>query len=507
MTEADFGFDENEWLNGGEAGGEDGEDNDHNGIITEVLPQLQITEDMGPDEKIKIIRTRYPEFEPLSEEFLALEPLHQELAIAAAGAEAVVRHSQAQNSSSGGKGDTELKTGLTSVATIKSRALSAYLGALSMYFAFLTSTAKTTDYPSIAMSSNELKNHAVMDSLVKCRELWESVKDLRIPDAIEMVTDGAYGPVDNNKHLRLHDKGSEEITELPAGPLMKRKKKSKAQRAAEAAQAEADARRAERARKVEEELAALSHLTNATDRRKSKPGILHTDPQRNDDDSDFGEETTLTPHEAAEKAKRKKSLRFYTSQIAQKANKRDAAGRDAGGDADLPYRERLKDRQARLNAEAEKRGKSKTVAKGDPLGGDSDEDDRRAAMELREAEGSEEDYYDMIAAKSAQKKAQKKELAAAHQHALEEGGRVEIKEELAPDGKRAITYTIEKNKGLAPKRKKDVRNPRVKKRKKYEEKKKKLGSTRQVYKGGEGKGGYGGELTGIKKGLVKSVKL
>ena len=95
----------------------------------------------------------------------------------------------------------------------------------------------------------------------------------------------------------------------------------------------------------------------------------------------------------------------------------------------------------------------------------------------------------------------------AHAQATHEGSRVEIEEESAKDGKRAITYAIEKNKGLAPKRNKDVRNPRVKKRKKYEEKKKKLGSIRQVYKGGEGPGGYGGELTGIKKNLVRSVKL
>jgi len=36
---------------------------------------------------------------------------------------------------------------------------------------------------------------------------------------------------------------------------------------------------------------------------------------------------------------------------------------------------------------------------------------------------------------------------------------------------------------------------------------KKLGSVRQVYKGGEGRGGYGGELTGIKTNVVKSIKL
>lgn len=66
---------------------------------------------------------------------------------------------------------------------------------------------------------------------------------------------------------------------------------------------------------------------------------------------------------------------------------------------------------------------------------------------------------------------------------------------------------IEKNKGLTPKRKKEVRNPRLKKRLKYEDKKKKLGSVRAVYKGGEGRGGYQGELTGIKGGLIRSVKL
>jgi U3 small nucleolar RNA-associated protein 3 len=41
----------------------------------------------------------------------------------------------------------------------------------------------------------------------------------------------------------------------------------------------------------------------------------------------------------------------------------------------------------------------------------------------------------------------------------------------------------------------------------FEEKKKKLASTRAVFKGGEERGGYGGEKTGIKTGLVKSVKL
>ena len=121
--------------------------------------------------------------------------------------------------------------------------------------------------------------------------------------------------------------------------------------------------------------------------------------------------------------------------------------------------------------------------------------------------GGSEDYYDLVASRSADKKASKAALAAAHAQAEREGGIVRVVEEENEDGKRAISYAIEKNKGLTPRRKKDVRNGRVKKRKKFEEKKKKLGSIRQIYKGGEGRGGYGGEKTGIKTGLVKSVKL
>jgi U3 small nucleolar RNA-associated protein 3 len=60
---------------------------------------------------------------------------------------------------------------------------------------------------------------------------------------------------------------------------------------------------------------------------------------------------------------------------------------------------------------------------------------------------------------------------------------------------------------LTPHRKKEVRNPRVKKKLKYDAKKKKLKSVRAVYGGGEGRGGYQGEMTGIKSGLVRSTKL
>lgn len=479
MKEEDFGFDETEWLDTGK-GQEDEEDN---GEIMEVLPQLEVTDDMSAEEQLKILKSRYPEFEPLAKDFVDLQATHKELQLSAKGSEA-------------SKSLDPMKS--APVAVTKFRALSAYLGAISLYFMLLTSPAQNGEKESMAMPASQLRDHSIMGSLVQFRKLWESVKDLQEP----VVADVASADEDES------DVEMEEATpELgkkvkKAQPSKSTKKLSRAQHAAEAAKAEAEARRAERLRETE---AGLADLSNLLAQNGKQPKIKKAKVTFRDKDLDFGDEDALTAREAEEKAKQRRSLRFYTSQLAQKANKRGAAGRDAGGDTDIPYRERLKDRQARLNAQAEKRGREDA----DELGIDSDEEDHRVAGELRgEGAGTDEDeYYDMVAAKSKQRKAEKKARADAYAQAAREGGHVEIQEEIGPDGKRAITYQIEKNKGLAPKRSKDVRNPRVKKRKKFEQKKKKLGSIRQVYKGGEGPGGYAGELTGIKKNLVKSIKL
>ncbi|KAL1637593.1 something about silencing protein 10 [Diplodia intermedia] len=501
MTEADFGFDESEWL---DADKEEDEEADGE-VVTEVLPQLQITDDMGPAERLKLLKTRYPEFEPLSKEFLDLQPLHNELALAAAAARKMQQQRAARTTG-------QSKSLKTPAAVIKYRALAAYLAALTMYFALLTSTSTSADGKVAALSPAELRDHPVMEGLVQCRELWNTVKNLSIANKIaDSDTSNELEAIEEEPNADISPMDIEPRTSDGVMAPPKIKKKTKTQRAAEAAQAAAEAKRAERLRKTEEELAALSSLTDKAALRKAAKATKPKKPTAvtfaNDEDSDFGDETELNKHELDEKLRKKKSLRFYTSQIAQKQNKRGAAGKDVGGDADIPYRERLRDRQARLNAEAEKRGK-KALAPDQELGGESDDEDRRQAQQLREEAASEdEDYYDMVTARSKQKKADKAAAAAAYAQAAREGAQVVETEEVGPDGKRKISYAIAKNKGLTPHRKKDVRNPRVKKKKKYEEKKKKLGSIRQVYKGGEGRGGYKGELTGIKKGLVKSVKL
>ncbi|KAK5278553.1 something about silencing protein 10, partial [Cryomyces antarcticus] len=137
MTEADFGFDETQWLDSGKADGQAEDGVEEGAVVTEILPQLQITEQMGTAERLKLLRTRYPEFELLSKEFQELHPLYHDLARAAAAAEDMVRLKSLTKKN---KTDTSPDTKVP-VAVIKHRALATYLAALTMYFALLTSTS------------------------------------------------------------------------------------------------------------------------------------------------------------------------------------------------------------------------------------------------------------------------------------------------------------------------------------------------------------------------------
>ncbi|XP_005068227.2 something about silencing protein 10 [Mesocricetus auratus] len=93
-----------------------------------------------------------------------------------------------------------------------------------------------------------------------------------------------------------------------------------------------------------------------------------------------------------------------------------------------------------------------------------------------------------------QKLKRKKEDNIAEEEALEE-----------QNAKRAITYQIAKNRGLTPRRKKIDRNPRVKHREKFRKAKiRRRGQVREVRREEQR---YSGELSGIRAGVKKSIKL
>ncbi|KAK6514899.1 hypothetical protein TWF506_007261 [Arthrobotrys conoides] len=499
MSAKDFGVDEDEWngtattaATGEKAKGKhsvpalDDLDLDNIGKVK------KITIPSSEKDQLELLNLLHPEFEPLRQEYIRLAPIYED--VMAKGKE---------------------KTNKASLARRKWIVLSAYLGVLSMYFAFL-------NQPREEGTVVELRDHEIMGVILEWRLQWlkiegeeegqtpepeavhRSMEDMSIDDVEEEDLDDDMSASDEEE-----EEEREPIVQTPSRPKSKKqvngtKEASKKTKPSSSI----SSKEAKRLAKSDAGLADLDSLLPSTTTTRQKPKNSKTAVQFRTSD-DFGDQDVLYSSDAEEKAKRKKSLRFYTAQIHQKSNKRALAGRDAGGDADLPRKERNKERQERLNADAKKRGLGGDL--GSDLGGDSDYDDNdltsaralKAQIEDDGLAGDEDalDYYNAVASKSLMDKMKKK----LQKEAAQTKDRVVETETIDPvTGKRAIGYTIEKNKGLTPHRKKDVRNPRVKKRKKFEAAKKKLGSKKAVYKAPTG--AYSGEATGIRTKVIKSVK-
>ncbi|KAK0554854.1 something about silencing protein 10, partial [Tilletia horrida] len=290
-----------------------------------------------------------------------------------------------------------------------------------------------------------------------------------------------------------------------------------------------------------EDLVPASIPTSAATKRKALPPAGIPDAEAAEA---LGELTSLTAAEKAEKQARKRSLRFYTGQIAARDANAPSSSRMSGnsrasalsGDADIPYTDRDRSRKAvEAAAEAKRARAAADSALSNGSAGvaldDSDawgEDDAKAWREIMgggelpsssmsragpsqlgpdvfEGDGDDQDdgaeYYDLVATAAHQRKKAKKD--AYDEARLEE--RYQPDDTLAEGEHRGLNRTIEKNRGLTPHRPKAVRNPRVKKRIKYESAKKKLSSSRPTYKGGQSslEGGYGGEKSGISEGIVR----
>lgn len=504
LNEADFGFDELEWAASADRGAEEDERHDEwgGGVVKEKLPQLQITPDMTDAHKLKMLRRRYPDLEGFAKELVDLQPVWLELK-----EDADALHTWTHTT-----GNT---ASLREPASrTQFRALSAYLGALAMYFAILISPARDApnmnDSIPLPLSPYELREHDVMEYIRECRDIWESVIDLE-DDRSEVH---ALSPADDDQGFEFN--GFEDSTFMDAHghvqpnteTLNRRKSKSRAQEE-EAHKTQATASAARRAARIAHTEASLKALSASLAKPAKLPRSTRTTTAPvGSGDHDLADEAPLDTHTAAEKARQRKSLRFYTSRIAQKANKDARFAEATGGDDDVPYRERWRDRMERLNREAEARGRK---GRGDDeLGVDDEEEDEGEETTNGEREavnGEDEDYAELMGQARA-KKDKKRQREAAYREAQEQGKRIErvAADEVGPDGRREIGYAIAKNKGLTPKRNKQSKNPRVKQRKRAEKKTKKLKSMKPTFSGGEGKSGYQGELTGVKTGLVRGVK-
>jgi U3 small nucleolar RNA-associated protein 3 len=126
----------------------------------------------------------------------------------------------------------------------------------------------------------------------------------------------------------------------------------------------------------------------------------------------YGEAMHLLAVDAADKGARKKSLRFHTSKIeSTSAKRRGARNQAVGGDDDIPYRERQKEKEARLAQEAKKRVGNQG---GEDLD-DSEPQERTSEKRRRETDSGDDEgqsdadgYYELVKRKNKEKKEQKK---------------------------------------------------------------------------------------------------
>lgn len=416
----------------------DNKESENNKSTIEILKTDNSFENLNDDDKLKILKQSFPEFIPLLKEFTELKSKSQDFS----------------------------KIDKNEIISIKIVALNAYLAALASYFAIFIDNLSNNNQDDAFIS---MKDNPIMETILSSREIWrqanELPEDAELPekqeeDVHEEVYEFASSDIDEDAFVDAKEEqsGSEDIDDDDDDDDDKEEES--------------------------EEDDNLDIDVN-TERKIKRISMRHGDDFTEGDIEDIDME---------DKQRRKKTLRFYTSKIDKAAAKKEQL---FTGDMDVPYKERLFERQQRLIEEARQRGLDKR---------DIDLPDE----ELNSANVDDDDddgYYQSVKQNKIQKKQSRKSAHEAAVKAAKEGKLAELQEGLGEDGKRAINYQILKNKGLTPHRKKEYRNSRVKKRKQYEKAQKKLKSVRQVYDSSKSSAPYGGETTGIKKGLSRSVKL
>lgn len=413
---------------------------------TDASVSVKDLKTMDPEAKSEYLKTMFPEYMPLCKELSDLSSVLESL-----------------------KANEE-----TESAKLKTLALSSYLATISSYFGILFHELKTNE------EFTSMRDHPVMETILTSKEVWRQANELPDVDPVPMSeqlqgSDASDVDVENIEEL-----DQDMLNDIPAGEISSSEEESQNSEDGEQDEADLD---------DFEEYVVQSRITK--DNNKSK--------KTSEEAADDFLEAEMNEVDAQEKKSRRRTLRFYTSKIDQQSNKKLDK---LGGDDDIPYKERLFERQQRLLEEARKRGLH------DKNGADLDDNDYNSQDEKTAENINNEgtiNYYKQIQKERAQRKDDRHNAHKTAVIAAREGKLAEAIEAVGDNGKRAINFQILKNKGLTPKRKKDNRNARVKKRKKYEQAKKKLKSVRAVYSGGQS-GAYEGEKTGIKKNLIRSVK-
>lgn len=179
--------------------------------------------------------------------------------------------------------------------------------------------------------------------------------------------------------------------------------------------------------------------------------------------------------------------------IAANPNKRKVIS----GDDDLPKRDDVGERRRKHELQVLARAGIMPEDDAGNEAGDANSDEDAEMDEDSGSEGSEDEFYKQVKQQRAAKLAAKAEIYSRNSAAV-----ASLPENA--DGKRQITYQMEKNRGLTRQRKKLTKNPRKKYKLKYKDTlTRRKGQVREVKKP---MGPYGGETSGINIGISRSVR-
>ncbi|KAL1923775.1 uncharacterized protein VTP21DRAFT_8755 [Calcarisporiella thermophila] len=362
---------------------------------------------------------------------------------------------------------------------LKYQTLLNYLTNVSFYFVLKSS------------ATQQLREHPVIDSMVNLKTMLNKIEKMekKLKKHVtafmeelekEPTENGTNGVDESDKPKR---KSKQKASKNGVKSKATKKKASKAKVAYE----DAEGNEAEEEDEDESEDALLQYEDSFKSMKK-------LNKKRKRDVNDFGDLEAMDMVDAEDKAQRKKSLRHYASKIDQAASKK-TLNHKYQGDVDIPYKDRTR--------AVQQPSKKRTETELDDEEWDEVDFKDAAAAQHNNEESDGEDMYEAVASSKRAKLAAKRQAAAEWDAAHlamydDEAGQL-------PDGsKRQVDYAILKNKGLTPHRRKEQRNPRVKHRKQFEKASKKLTSFKRVYKAPTG--AYGGEATGIKTKLSRSVR-
>lgn len=393
-----------------------------------------------------------------------------------------------------------------------------YLQTLSSYTMMLAFFFELSASPGMLDAPDKLLQHPVMARMAQFKRAMVDMQGLGLFDALS-VSDSEeerlVGPpsAEDRDYEEQGDLEPNEVDELladarfhadvPSAPAPKKKKEKKAKKA----KAPVPEPEAPREQGLLPDVADVDDSVPTVRASRSKPSSAL------EDEDAYGEPVQMRASERQDKAQRRRDVQFHATNV-------DVSGPAKAprleGDVDIPYRDKRHIRDAVAAAKSNRLAKSKALEDASLSGADWGESDWTARDDVMsdgaagddgDSDDAEDDaaYYELVSSRKRARKEQQK--AAYDQQRLAE--RVYDDESLAPGEHRSINYQMEKNKGLTPHRPKSVRNPRVKRRMRYERAKKRLSSTRAVYKGGQSalQGGYAGEQSGISTHLVKSRKL